>query len=133
MDIVITIPKKVKWEDYQKELDAVRDGNQMMLYHLPFKPKHNLKGNNCFLCYRGYIVGFMLIINVFYSDGFTCSTTGVPWPEGWYVCRTGPLFLLNHPIPMKGFRGIRYVDGLLKEKIDTEMPTLPTMINQAML
>jgi len=118
MDIIITIPKKIEWSDYLKEIDAVRDGSQMMLYHLPFKPKHNLKGCRCFVCWRGHIVGWMRIVNVFYSDGFACSTTGVRWPEGWYVCRSGEWTYLQPGIPMKGFQGIRYVTGELEEKIN---------------
>ena len=110
MDIAITIPKKIKWEDYCKELDTVRDGSQMMLYKLPTKPKHNLKGGRCYICHNGYVRGWMEIIDVIYSDGFTCTTTNTPWPEGWYVCRSGEFHEIENIIPIKGFQGYRYVN-----------------------
>lgn len=109
MDIVITIPKKIKWEDYKKELEAVADGSQMMLFKVPFKPKHYLIGGRCYVCYNGRIVGWMKIVDVIYRDGFTCSTTGTIWSEGWYICRSGEFHYID-PIPMKGFRGIRYTE-----------------------
>ena len=118
MDIVITIPKKIEWKDYLKEIEAVRDGSQVMLYKLPFKPKCDLVGSKCFVCWRGHIVGWMNIVDVIYSDGFTCTTTNTPWPEGWYVARSGEWTYLQPGIPMKGFQGIRYVKDELKDKID---------------
>ena len=130
MNIIITIPKSIKWSEYQKEIDKVKDGNHWMLYHIPFKPKYDLKGGKCFLCYNGFIVGFMIIINVFYSDGFMCDTTGARWPEGWYVCRTGNFYPLMNPVPMKGFRGIRYVDNELAKKLEPlicDFPDDPVM------
>ena len=112
MNIIITIPKKIKWEDYKKELETVVDGSQMMLFKIPFKPKHDLKGNRCYVCYNGCIQGWMEIVDVIYSDGFTCSTTGTVWPEGWYICRSGKFHLMEDMVLMKGFRGIRYVGDM---------------------
>lgn len=33
--ICITIPKKIKWEDYEKELKSVEDESQEMNYKIP--------------------------------------------------------------------------------------------------
>ena len=116
MDIVITIPKKVKWEDYQKELDVVKDGSQMMLYHIPLKPKENINRKRCYLCYDGYVRGWMRIIDVRCSLQFLCSTHDTLWPEGWYVCRSGEFHKIT-PVPMKGFRGYRYIqEGTFEDK-----------------
>ena len=37
--ICITIPKTIKWEDYEKELKAVEDETQEMNYKIPTIPK----------------------------------------------------------------------------------------------
>ena len=34
-NIAITVPKTIKWEQYEKEIDAVKDGEQEMNYRLP--------------------------------------------------------------------------------------------------
>ena len=50
MKLIITIPKKIKWGDYEKEIETVKDGSQMMLFRVPFKPKHDLIGERCYIC-----------------------------------------------------------------------------------
>ena len=45
MNVIITIPKKIKWEDYEKELETVADGSQMMLFKVPFKNRPFLVSN----------------------------------------------------------------------------------------
>ena len=112
MNVIITIPKKIKWDDYKKELETVADGSQMMLFRIPFKPKYNLFGNKCYVCYNGCIRGWMEIVDVIYSDGFTCSTTGSVWPKGWYICRSGKFHPMKDIILMRGFRGIRYTGDM---------------------
>jgi hypothetical protein len=37
--ICITIPKTIKWEDYEKELKTVEDESQEMNYRIPTIPK----------------------------------------------------------------------------------------------
>jgi hypothetical protein len=39
---------------------------------------------------------------------FDCTTTGNNW-SGNFIQRSGPFHRID-PIPMKGFRGFRYVD-----------------------
>ena len=36
--ICITIPKSIKWEDYRKELDAVKDWSQEMKFQSTISP-----------------------------------------------------------------------------------------------
>ena len=45
-NIAITVPKTIKWEQYEKEIDAVRDGEQEMNYRLPTLPKDTEVGDN---------------------------------------------------------------------------------------
>lgn len=108
MDICITIPKTTNWNDYQRELAAVKDGKQVMLFRVPNRPKNVNKGDKCYLCYNGNIIGWMTVVDVIHSDGFKCTTSGNNWPEGWYVARSGEFHKIE-PIPMKGFQGIRYM------------------------
>ena len=108
--IVITIPKNIKWSDYEKELSAVEDESQEMHYKIPTLPKDVNVGDRCYLCHDGYIKGWMKISHIGKLDGFECTTTGKDWSEGYYVSRTGPFHYLKNPIPMKGFMGYRKID-----------------------
>ena len=105
--ICITIPKTIKWEDYQKELDAVADYSQEMNFKVPFLPKNIKIGDRCYLCYNGNIIGWMEISNIQRLEGFTCTTTGESWAGGNYISRSGPFHKLKTPIPCKGFRGFK--------------------------
>lgn len=106
-DIVITLPRHIKWEDYQRELDAVKDRSGILNFKLPSRP--NVKrGDRCYLCYKNQILGWQEIVGLG-KGGFECQTTDKYWPPGWYVQRTG----IFHPIPPikhRGFRGFKYVD-----------------------
>lgn len=104
-DIIITIPKSIKWEDYERELLAAKNG-AIMNFKVPFLPKNDIVGSKCYLCYNGYIIGYMNICGV--SDkGFKCTTTGKQW-DGKFIQRTGDFYKLEKPIQMKGFQGWRY-------------------------
>lgn len=104
MDIIVTIPKSIKWEDYKKELDAVKDYSQIMNFKVNNFPK-TAKGNKCYLCYNGNIIGWMEIVGLSEKE-FTCTTTGNKW-KGKFIERSGPFHKID-PIPMKGFQGFRY-------------------------
>lgn len=106
--LVITIPKTVKWEDYQKELDAVADGSQEMNFKVPTLPKKVKPGDRCYLCYNGNIIGWMTISSMG-PKKFNCTTNGTAW-EGNFVSRSGEFHKLDQPIPCKGFQGYKYID-----------------------
>jgi hypothetical protein len=106
--LVITVPKTIKWEDYQKEIDAVADGSQEMNFKVPTLPKRVKPGDRCYLCYNGYIVGWMTISSMG-PKKFDCTTTGTAW-EGNFVSRSGEFHKLDQPIPCKGFQGYKYID-----------------------
>lgn len=108
-DIVITIPKTIKWSDYQKELDAVKDGNQVLNFKVRNFPNTKI-GNKCYLSHNGNIIGWMKIVGLS-EKSFTCTTTGKVW-SGKFIERSGPFHYLESPIPMKGFRGFRYFNKL---------------------
>lgn len=102
---IITLPKTVKWEYYQKELNACADWSTEMSYRLRYRPKAAI-GDRCFVLWNGKIRGWMKVVIVHQSPEFKCSTTGKIWPRGWYITRSGPFNLVDGP-EMKGFRGIR--------------------------
>lgn len=43
-DIIITIPKSIKWEDYERELLAAKNG-AIMNFKVPFLPKNDIVGS----------------------------------------------------------------------------------------
>ncbi len=104
---VITLPKTVRWEDYQKEIDAVRDGSLVMNYKTRYFPKEMSSGDRCYLVWDGKVRGWMEIVNMAeLKDGFKCKTTGAHWEPGKYIQRSGPFNVVDGP-DMQGFRGIR--------------------------
>jgi hypothetical protein len=114
MDIIVTLPAKIKWEEYQKELDLVLDGTSIMSFKVPVMPKC-IAGDKCFLVHKGYVVGFMIIVGVS-SKEFSCTVTGKKW-KGIFVERSGPFYPIK-PFIMKGFQGFRYASSkeLLEQK-----------------
>jgi len=107
MDIVVTLPKQTKWEEYQKELDLVKDGSNVMNFKVINMPLKSQIGNKCWICYKDNVIGYMNIVG-FEEKDFECSVTGTKW-RGKFVVRSGE-FTKVEPIPMKGFQGFRYFD-----------------------
>jgi hypothetical protein len=106
-DIAITLPAKTDWSEYQKELDLVKDYSHVLNFKVPNFPTKSGKGHKCYLNYQGNIIGWMEIVG-FSGEGFPCSVTGKRW-DGKFIQRSGPFYKID-PIPMKGFRGFKYVD-----------------------
>lgn len=105
MDWVVTIPQKIEWSEYQKEIDKVESGVYAMNYRVPYKPKVS-SGDRCFVVWRGKVRGWMKITGAVRHVPFQCLTTGKMWKEGWYIQRSGPFYKVDGP-DMKGFRGLR--------------------------
>jgi hypothetical protein len=103
-DIIITIPKSINWNVYQKELDSVKDYSQVMNFKVNSFPKTQI-GSKCYLLYNGNILGWMKIVGLSEKE-FECTTTGKIW-NGKFIERSGPFNKID-PIPMKGFQGFRY-------------------------
>ena len=103
--IVITLPKRIKWKDYQKELDEAEYG-MILNFKVPNFPKNIQIGKSkCYLCHDGFVKGYMIISGL-NETSFTCEVTGKPW-KGKFVQRTGNFYKIDS-IPMKGFQGYRY-------------------------
>lgn len=104
-DIVITLPSTIKWGDYKKELDAVKDFSSVMNFKVSNFPKNTKPGNKCYLCYKGQVIGWMQIVGMEEKE-FDCTTTGTHY-KGKFILRSGPFNTIK-PIEMKGFQGFRY-------------------------
>lgn len=104
-DIVITIPSTISWSDYQRELNAVKDYSQVMNFKVSNFPKKTKIGNKCYLCYKGYVIGWMEIVGMQEKE-FTCTTSGKQY-KGKFILRSGPFNKIT-PIKMSGFQGFRY-------------------------
>ena len=105
--LLITLPKDIDWDEYQKELDAVKDWKNEMNFKVSSIPTQVDVGGKCYLCYRGNIIGWMTITSIG-EKSFSCGTTGKPW-SGKFVSRSGPFHRIT-PVPCKGFQGFRYID-----------------------
>ena len=104
--IIITVPKSIKWEDYEKELKAVEDYSQVMNYKVPTIPKDIEGIKRCYVVYDGFIRGWQEVVGYETGKEFDCTTTGKNW-KGNFIQRSGPFHKIG-PIPMKGFMGWRY-------------------------
>lgn len=107
MDIIVTLPASIKWEDYQKELDLVSDWSHHLNFSVGKLPKNVNIGDKCYILYKGFIIGWHKIIAL-ESKQFICTTTGKEWC-GNFILRSGPLNKINKEIKMKGFQGFRYL------------------------
>lgn len=115
--IVITIPKTVKWEEYEKELDVVKDWNQVMNFKVSNTPKNLEIGSRVYLCYNGNIIGWQTFVGTYHGE-FTCTTTDKEW-KGCFIQRSGPFHYLKTPIPCNGFRGFKYINYSINENQNT--------------
>lgn len=104
-DIMITIPKNISWEDYEKELEAAANG-EVMNFKVQHFPKTS-KGNKCYIVHNGKVKGYMTISGLT-EKSFTCSTTGKEW-TGKFIERTGKFHKIEE-YDMKGFQGFRYLN-----------------------
>lgn len=110
--LLITIPKTIKWEDYVKEIEAVRDETMEMNYKVSSKPGRVSAGDRCYICHNGFIKGWMRISSIEFRQSFDCATTKNHWDAGWYVSRSGEFHPLNPEVPQKGFMGYRYISEI---------------------
>ena len=106
--IIVTLPKSIKWKDYEKELNAVKDYSQVMNFKVPSMPKNIGYIKRCYIVYDGYVRGWQKVVGHLENTEFNCTTTGKGW-SGNFIQRSGPFHKIV-PIPMKGFMGWRYFD-----------------------
>lgn len=103
---VATIPKKVDWATWLKEMDVVAAGTHSKYFKIP-KHSSMFAGDVLYVVHDGAVRGHLPVTAVHtHSASFTCSTTGSTWPPGCYAELSAP-FTPVKPRPMKGFQGVR--------------------------
>ena len=105
-DWIVTIPKTTEWDDYQKELDSVKDGATVLNYKTRYIPKDMQIGDRMFITWNNDVKGWMEIVDFGPTSGFECETTGKEWSGGNYIQRSGEFHPVSGEI-YNGFRGIR--------------------------
>ena len=107
MNWIVTLPKFVKWEDYQEELKAVKDGTQALNYKVRYIPKEMKVGDQLWITHEGKVRGWMTVTGLLRaSSDWECTTTGKVWRVGNYIQRSGEFHHVTGQ-KAKGFRGIR--------------------------
>lgn len=104
--IVITLPSNIRWEDYEKEIDKVKNYSNVLNFKVHNFPKGITVGGKCYVVYDGRVMGWMEIVG-FSEKSFECNTTGKQW-NGKFIERSGPFHYIDKHIKMKGFQGFRY-------------------------
>jgi len=107
-DIIITIPASIDWSDYQRGIDNVTEGDQVLNFKVRAFTKDSEPGKKCYVSHKNVIKGWMLITG-YSNQSFKCTTTGKVW-EGKFIQRSGPFHKLDLPVPYIGFRGFRYIN-----------------------
>lgn len=111
MNIIVTLPSTIEWDDYKEELDAVADGKGVLNFKVPMLPTKCSPGDRCYILWRGKIRGWMPVVG--FRDGeFTCDVTGIRW-KGKFIQRSGKFQEIDGP-EMEGFRGFRYADSSIE-------------------
>ena len=116
--IIITLPSSEKWEDYEPELDNVKNYSNVMNFKVHNFPKGIKEGDKCYIVHQGFIKGWMEIVG-FSEKEFTCNTTDKKW-RGKFIERSGPFHYLTEKVPYKGFQGFRYFN-LDEYKVNKEL------------
>lgn len=106
-DWIVTLPRHVEWGDFERDLDAVRDGSRLLNHRIPRAPEGMRAGDRCYLVWRGRVRGWMRIVAVAdQAEGFRCEATGREFPAGVYVQSAGEFHRVDGPA-MQGFHGVR--------------------------
>jgi predicted RNA-binding protein with PUA-like domain len=104
--IIVTLPSDVSWEEYEKELERVKDYHEVMNFKVYNFPKGIKRGDKCYIVHKGYVKGWMKITG-FSEKRFQCTTTGKEY-YGKFIERSGPFHYIEDVIPIRGFQGFRY-------------------------
>jgi len=115
MDIIVTTPKS-EIENSKREGEALTNPNDYWFRTFKFKPKCE-PGDKIYFVESSFIKGYGIIFEISeISSGVKCDVTDREW-DGKFVIKYRNWNWLDKPIPFKGFQGIRYVQGDIKDKL----------------
>lgn len=106
MNWIITIPKKISWVEYMREVNGALTKDASLFFRVGIKVGIK-RGDKLYRAHDGKVRGWIEVMGMHHQDnGFECRHTGKRWPAGWYVECKGKFNEVDGPA-MKGFRGIR--------------------------
>lgn len=117
MDLILTWPKKRALESYLRELERARKAEELAFFKVPTLPtKLATSEPRTYMLHDGAIRGYLVtkfLATVHPGGSFKDSVTGDDLAPGNYIVRD-PKWHPIEPVPMKGFRGFRYMFTGLK-------------------
>jgi len=111
MDIVVTIPKKeaANIEKEERWAEENKYTTARCFWKVSGVPKKLKRGDRVYFVENGMITSYNEFM---YCDwDLTCDVTGREWP-GLNLVMDIPAVILKKPVPMKGFRGFRYIERI---------------------
>jgi len=107
LDIIVTTPKSETENAAREAENCIQAGGGFYFRRFPVKPQGVKVGDRVFYVEDGYIRGYAVVCDIFFSNGITCDTTGRKWPSGWYLKMPADSWRWIEPIEMRGFQGWR--------------------------
>lgn len=118
MDIIVTTPKS-QMENARKEAEVCKkDGGGFYFRWMGHgRPFHAGVGDRIFYVEDGAIRGFAMIAGLRDAKHLRCTISKRQWPKGWYAFMDAKTWNWIEPIPMRGFRGVRYMTPEFLKKV----------------
>lgn len=99
LGLVLTIPQTKKIEGISNY--------EFLVGQMPTKVK---PGDRCYICYRGYVIGWMTIASMGSKD-WQHPKEGTIYKRNFILC-TGGITKIENPVPCKGFYNYMYIEYL---------------------
>ena len=99
LGLVVTIPQANNIEGINNK--------DFLVGQMPTKVK---PGDRCYICYRGYVIGWMTIASMGSKD-VQDPTNGTIYKRNVISC-TGSITKIENPVPCKGFYNYKYIEYL---------------------
>ena len=99
LGLVLTIPQT-------KKIEGIIN-YEFLVGQMPTKVK---PGDRCYICYRGYVIGWMTIASMGSKD-WQHPKEGTIYKRNFILC-TGGITKIENPVPCKGFYNYMYIEYL---------------------
>ena len=99
LGLVLTIPQT-------KKIEGINN-YEFLVGQMPTKVK---PGDRCYICYRGYVIGWMTIASMGSKD-LQNPTDGTIYKRNVISC-TGGITKIENPVPCNGFYNYKYIEYL---------------------
>lgn len=112
VDIIVTTPRREMKAAAQEAAECLAEGGGDYFRRFARGQAPRVEPNDrVYYVEDGYVRGFAVVSYTEYRPDLPmpCATTRRTWPPGFYVFMRADSWQWIRPIPMKGFRGFRYV------------------------